>query len=81
MNAYEQFIKLMREEGAANNPYTPFRAEMTDTEKCDIGDLVLDKDDLLVAEHLKGKLKKGDTVLVQRISDETYVIIEKVVEL
>lgn len=71
----------MREEGAANNPYTPFCAEMTDAEKCDIGDLVLDKDDLFVAEHLKGKLKKGDTVLVQRVSDERYVIIERVVEL
>ena len=27
------------------------------------------------------KLKKGDTVLVQRVNDETYAIIERLVEL
>lgn len=81
MNAYEQIIDLMRKQGGVNNLPVPRRAEMTASTKCDIGDLVLDSDDLLVADHLKGELKKGDTVLVQRIDDETYAIIERLVEL
>lgn len=59
----------------------PRLAEMTSTEECDVGDLVLDKEDLLIADHLKGKLKKGDAVLVQRLNDETYAIIGRMVAL
>lgn len=81
MNGYEQLIKLMRQQGGVNNLQVPKLAEMTAATECDIGDLILDSDDLLVADHLKGKLKKGDTVLVQRVNDETYAIIERLVEL
>lgn len=81
MNGYEQIIKLMRQQGEVNSLPVPRIAEMTAPGECDIGDLVLDNDDLLVADHLKGKLKKGDTVLVQRVNDETYAIIERLVEL
>lgn len=81
MNGYEQIITLMRQQGCIGNLPVPRLAEMTAETKCDIGDLVLDNDDLLVADHLKGKLKKGDTVLVQRVNDETYAIIERLVEL
>ena len=81
MNGYEQIIKLMRKQGGVNNPPVPQLAEMTGAAECDIGDLILDNDDLLVADHLKDELKKGDTVLVQRVDDETYVIIERLVQL
>lgn len=81
MNPYEQMISIMREQGAVGNLPVPRLAEMTGETECDIGDLTLDSDDLLVADHLKGKLKTGDTVLVQRLDDETYAIIERLVEL
>ncbi len=81
MNPYEQMIGIMREQGAVRNLPVPGLAEMTGEKECDIGDLILDDDDLLVADHLKGKLKMGDTVLVQRLDDETYAIIERLVEL
>ena len=81
MNGYEQIINLMRQQGKVNNLPVPRLAEMTALGECDIGDLILDSDDLLVADHLKGELKKGDTVLVQRVNDETYAIIERLVGL
>nr|DAU15111.1 MAG TPA: Protein of unknown function (DUF2577) [Caudoviricetes sp.] len=103
MNGYERIIKMMREQGAVNNPASLQLGEMTSAKTCKIGDLKLDADDLLIAEHLTeyekkidiedksvtstntkikihGKLKKGDLVLVYRLSDEQYVIIEKLVE-
>lgn len=81
MNGYEKFVKLMRQQGGTNHMPVPRLAEMTSAEECDVGDLVLDKDDFLVADHLKGKLKKGDAVLVQRLNDETYAIIGRMVAL
>ncbi len=44
-------------------------------------ELRLDAEDLLCAEHIKDKLNKDDLVLVYRLNDEQYVIIEKVVEM
>lgn len=116
MNGYERIIKMMREQGAVNNPTSLQLGEMTSAKTCKVGDLKLDADDLLIAQHLtdyeikidiesegeleaptttvslksitskntkikvRGALKKGDLVLVQRMSDEQYVIIEKLVE-
>jgi hypothetical protein len=89
MNGYERIINLMRQQGATNNPIPLQLGEMASATNCYVGDLKLDKDDFLVADHLTektaskvtSKLKKGDTVLVQRMSDEQYVIIERLVEL
>lgn len=121
MNGYERIIKMMREQGAVNNPTSLQLGEMTSATTCKIGDLKLEADDLLIAEHLTdyeieidiesegdleaptttvsqhahavksmtskntkikvhGALKKGDLVLAQRMSDEQYIIIEKMVE-
>ena len=121
MNGYEQIITTMREQGAKKNPATIQIGEMETDTVCMIGDLKLEKDDYIIAEHLTdheikidienagalvaktntvldhaheltelttkgmkvkvyGALKKGDIVLVQRISDEMYAIIERMVE-
>lgn len=105
MNGYEQIINLMRQQGAVKNPASLQLAEMTSATTCKIGDLKLEADDLLIAEHLTdyeieiesdleaptttasqhtikvhAALKKGDLVLIQRMSDEQYIIIEKLVE-
>ena len=81
MNGYEQILTLMRQQGGKSNPSVPVLAEMTSATTCAVGDLILDADDLLVAEHLKGDLQKDNVVLVQRLSDEKYAIIERLVEL
>ena len=121
MNSYEKIINIMRNQGAVKNPIGLQLAEMTDATSCNIGELHLEADDLLISQHLTdyeikidvedkgklnsttttvaqhrhdidtftstetkikvyGKLKKGDLVLVQRLSDEKYVIIEKLLE-
>ncbi len=81
MNGYEKMITLMRQQGEVRNMPVPRLAEMTGPETCDIGGMELDREDFLVAEHLKGQLKKGDTVLVQCVNEEKYAIIERMVDL
>lgn len=44
------------------------------------GSLELDKEDLLVNDRIT-TLGKGDDVLIQKISDDTFVIIAKVKEM
>ena len=98
MDAYEKLINIMRNQGAIKNPIGLQLAEMTGARSCDIGELHLEAEDLLISQHLTdyeieielsgnkrnakiyGHLKKGDVVLVQRMSDEKYVIIEKLLE-
>lgn len=81
MDGYEKILKLMREQGQKLNPEGIRFAQMVSGKECRLGSLPLDEDDLLVASHLKGKLNKGDDVLVLKISPDKYAILEKVVEM
>lgn len=82
MNAYEKIIKIMREESSKQDNKSPFKlATMNTARTCTYGSIELDSDDLLIAEHLDGKLGKGDQVLIAPLSSDLYVIIEKVVEM
>lgn len=81
MDGYEKILKLMREQGQKLNPEGLRFAQMASPRECSLGSLLLDGDDLLVASHLKGKLEKGDGVLVQRVSPDRYAIVAKVVEM
>ena len=82
MNAYEKFIKIIREEAARSKKnYLIKLAEMTGKDSCRTGTLELDKDDLIVNETLKGKLQAGDVVLITQISEETFAILAKAGEL
>lgn len=79
MNGYEKMLKVMREQN--QSVHTPCIGVMTSDSECQLGTLLLDFDDLLISSALKGKLEKGDEVLLQKISDETYVILAKVVSM
>lgn len=82
MNAYEKFIKIIREEATRSKKnYLIKLAEMTGKDSCRTGTLELDKDDLIVNETLKGKLQAGDVVLITQISEETFAILAKAGEL
>lgn len=81
MDGYEKILKLMREQGQKLNPEAIRFAQMVSGKECSLGSLLLDEDDLLVASHLKGKLNKGDDVLVLKVSPDKYAILEKVVEM
>lgn len=80
MNGYEQLIRTIREQSRKTNPNVPQLATMKTQGQCDIGDLILEPDDYLISDYLKGNLKTGDIVLIQRLNEEQYVIITRVVE-
>ena len=94
MNGYEKIITIMRQQkGETNN----IKIGTMDSENsCVIGKLKLSSDDLLVSEHLKtgycyknkdnqevivDPLKKGDAVALYRVDEDTYLVIERLVEL
>ncbi|MCI9428502.1 MAG: hypothetical protein HFI81_12360 [Eubacterium sp.] len=80
MNPYEEILKVMRNEGRKDNN-APIQIGVMDGEdSLRMGKLKLSGKDFLMAEHLKGKLKKGDMVAVYRHSEERYLVLAKVVE-
>jgi len=100
MNAYEQILETMRQQGRKDNTPPIQIGIMESADTCAIGKLKLSGSDLLIAEHLKtgyhyavdnetpskkdkntfiGGLKKGDKVAVYRVSDELYIILERLV--
>ncbi len=87
---YEEILGMMRDEGKKDNPSPIQIGMMTGAESCRIGRLELSGSDLLMAEHLKtgyqkdkntfaAPLKEGDKVAIYRISDELYIILERLV--
>lgn len=87
MNGYEKLIKTMREEAGRDRVKYPVKvAVMTSPTSCRYGQMELDAEDLLFADHLtvqteaKTILKAGDKVLITRISEDQFALIEKVVE-
>lgn len=95
MNGYEKLLKIMQEEGMKNNPAKIVIGIMKSPTECEVAKNILDQDDFYVAEHLSMKknvndkekqvekiqslLKAGDMVAVYRLSDEKYLILDKVV--
>lgn len=100
MNAYEQILETMRQQGRKDNTPPIQIGIMESADTCAIGKLKLSGSDLLIAEHLKtgyhyavdnetpskkdkntfiDGLKKGDKVAVYRVSDELYIILERLV--
>ncbi len=86
MNGYERLIKFI---DGRQRPERNIRiGEMTANLGCEIGELVLFKDDLVFSEALltgyyEGEdsfvppLKKGDKVLVLKISGELYAVVAR----
>lgn len=89
MNAYEEILGMMRNEGKKDNTAPIQIGIMTGANSCKVGKLILSGTDLRIAQHLKTgyrckdsfvePLKSGDEVAVYRISDEQYIILERLV--
>ena len=77
MKPEEKILMLMRQQGKMQQGKGLQLAEMKSASECLVGDLLLDREDYLKAEHLD--LKAGDDVLVYKLDKSTYVILEKVV--
>lgn len=94
---YSEFLELMRNQGRMDNPQTLFigtvKTWASDNSKIEIevDDLILDQEDILVADYLmdgfkfplkttnpavkKGGLKKGDLVAVMKCNDNDTYVI------
>lgn len=79
---YAEMLNLMRSQGKIDNPTTLQLGEMQSSDSVLIDDLLLESEDLYIADYLAGSdgLKKGDIVAVQKLSDDDmYVILARVV--
>lgn len=79
---YAEMLNLMRSQGKIDNPTTLQLGEMQSSDSVLIDDLLLESEDLYIADYLAGSdgLKKGDIVAIQKLSDDDmYVILARVV--
>lgn len=92
MTSYQKILNIMRAQGAKDNEKGVRLAEVGENLSVTSGGLTLEKDDLLFASHLisgyldqNGQpvepLKKGDAVLIKRLSEDKYAVIERVIEI
>ncbi|BCN32064.1 hypothetical protein [Anaeromicropila herbilytica] len=93
MNGYEKIIRLMQQQ--SKSPSSIFLATMDTNSSCKVNGLNLDSEDLLIAEPLKTgyytkdgdaskfiePVKANDLVLVLKMNEEQYAIIERLVNL
>lgn len=84
MSYQEEFVDMMRQQGTYYNSPDLQLGEMKTDTVCAVGDNALAKEDYKVLESIKGKLKKGDTVLVLPLSEGgsdpvDFVLLGKVV--
>lgn len=87
MNGYEKIVLMManaskkttNDDEDISSPF--IMGEMISSKKCSIGDIELDEDDLLINEELEGNLHEGDTVILNRLNEEDFVILCKVKEI
>jgi hypothetical protein len=82
-NGYTELLTLMRKQGAKDNPTTLVLGVMRGLSSLKVGNLMLDKEDIYVAEDLsKSGLVQGDMVAVMKLNNcDKYVILAKVVSL
>lgn len=82
MTSYEKLIKMMNSKA---QECAFFVVQMESASTCKVNDLPLSKSDLLINDYLMQDgtkpLKKGDIVILAKVSDEKYVILCRAVEL
>lgn len=88
MNPYEEMAFLLKNNKTEKKEI--FKGTMISETICKIGEIELDNKDYFMAEHLKTgytdekgvhikPLKKSDVVLVLKLNDEKYIIVERLV--
>ena len=81
MDSYTKILALMRDEGMKNNEKGVRLATVTTSSgKVKVGELVLSPEDYLIEENLKGKLKKGDKILIKRVSEDKFAVFSRMVK-
>lgn len=77
MTGEEKIIKIIRQQGKTDIGQGLQLAEMKDSSRCQVGELILNREDYLKASHLV--LQAGDMVVIYKYDMETYIILAKVV--
>lgn len=91
MNGYEKIIKMMQQQSKSHSVIAITVMDTATT--CRFNELPLDAEDILIADHLKTgwykkngdsmqyiePVKAGDTVLIVKLSEELYAIVERLV--
>ena len=82
---YAEMLNVMRSQGSKDNPTTIQLGVMQSANSVKLDDLVLNAEDLYVSDHLDtgytDGLKKGDLVAVQKLNNNMYIILARVVRL
>lgn len=77
---YAEMLQMMREQGKKDNPPTIQIGNMQSNNSVKIGDLVLNAEDLYIADYLIGNLLRNDLVAVQKLNNTKYIILARVVQ-
>ena len=78
---YAEMLNMMREQGRKDNPVTLQLGIMQSKNSVKIGELVLNSEDLYIADYLKNALGKGDIVAIHKLDNTNmYVILARVVQ-
>ena len=82
---YAQMLGMMREQGRKDNPTTIQLGTMQSSNSVKIADLLLSREDLYIADYLllenDNSLTKGDIVALQKLDNNMYLILARVVRL
>ena len=76
---YAEMLNMMREQGKKDNPTTPQLGIMQSSNSVKVDDLILNAEDLYIADTYKDILVRGDIVVIQKLNMNKYIILAKVV--
>ena len=81
INPYSEMIKMMQTHGAKNNPSSIQLATVVTKTPLSllVGELPLNKNNLLITDYLVNNLNTGDTLAVIQLNSKTFIILAKVV--
>jgi len=81
---YAEMLNMMRLQGSKDNPTTIQIGIMQSYNSVKLDDLVLNAEDLYIADYLLAgnvrRLARGDKVAVQRLDNNMYLILARVVQ-
>jgi hypothetical protein len=69
---YAELVKMMQEQGAKHNPTTLQLGVMLSKDKVQLGDIVLERDDLYIASHLVNPYERKVRISGSSINTITF---------
>ena len=76
---YAEILNMMRMQGSKDNPTTIQIGVMQSSNSVKLDELLLNREDLYISDHIISPLSKGDKVAVQKLDNNMYLILARVV--